>query len=123
MPKLQTIASAVLKRALIIVEGRRGSYGTPKAGMGTVARLWSVILAIRVEPWQVALCLDALKTARIIENPGHLDSWLDKCGYSAIGAELAPMTREHLKDTLGIEGLVDDELTRISASYIKEGAG
>lgn len=107
MPKIQTIAAAVLKRALVIVEGRRGSYGTPKAGMGTVARLWSVILANRVEPWQVALCLDALKTARIIENPGHPDSWIDKCGYSAIGAELAPMDPKARSEAFGETQEVD----------------
>lgn len=101
MSKLPLIATAVLRRAVAIVEGRRASYGTPKAGMGTVARLWSVILATRVEPWQVALCLDALKTARIIEDPTNPDSWLDKVGYSAIGAELAPIDSSARKAAFG----------------------
>jgi hypothetical protein len=29
----------------------------------------------------------AVKLSRLIETPGHEDSWLDICGYSALGGE------------------------------------
>jgi hypothetical protein len=87
----KSFASVVLKHALRTVAQRGATHGPIDIGFRTIARLWSVVLGTRVEPWQVALCLDAMKTARVMHAPGHLDSWVDKCGYSAIGAELAPV--------------------------------
>jgi hypothetical protein len=31
--------------------------------------------------------MDWVKTARLLHNTDHDDSWIDKCGYSALGAE------------------------------------
>jgi hypothetical protein len=31
--------------------------------------------------------MDWLKTCRILKNWGHKDSWIDKLGYTALGAE------------------------------------
>jgi len=28
------------------------------------------------------------KIARLLETPGHVDSWVDICGYAALGGEL-----------------------------------
>jgi len=89
--KPRSIAQVVLKHAVRVIAERGACYGTPTEGLLTAAKLWSVILGSRISAWQVALCLDALKTARILATPGHLDSWLDKCGYSALGAEVAPI--------------------------------
>jgi hypothetical protein len=33
----------------------------------------------------VALMMDWVKTARLLETIDHADSWIDKCGYSALG--------------------------------------
>ncbi len=66
----------------------RAIYGDPNQHFAEIAKLWSVILRAKIKPQQVALCLDALKTARLMNNPAHSDSWLDKAGYSAIGAIL-----------------------------------
>jgi hypothetical protein len=33
----------------------------------------------------VALMMDWVKTARLLQTPDHEDSWIDKCGYSALG--------------------------------------
>jgi len=30
-----------------------------------------------------------VKSSRLIKTPSHTDSWIDKCGYSALGGELA----------------------------------
>lgn len=88
---VKSIAQIVLKLAARTVIARGPHYGPPHKGLSTVARLWSVILGCRVESWQVALCLQAVKTARILVTPGHLDSWVDSAGYAAIGAECAPL--------------------------------
>jgi hypothetical protein len=91
MPRVKTIAAILLRHAARVLVERNSTYGSISLHFPKAARLWSVILDCRVEAWQVALCLDALKTTRILANPGHLDSWIDKCGYSAIGAEVAPI--------------------------------
>jgi uncharacterized protein DUF6378 len=37
----------------------------------------------------VALCLGAMKIARLTAAPGHRDSWIDLAGYAACGAAVA----------------------------------
>jgi hypothetical protein len=32
--------------------------------------------------------MDSLKTVRVFNNPQHLDSWLDKLGYTQHGIEI-----------------------------------
>jgi len=51
--------------------------------------MWSIILEKDITPAQVCLCMDAVKTTRLIKTPDHADSWADKCGYSAIGGEVS----------------------------------
>jgi len=78
-----------------VLRDRNKSYGGPEQSFGITAELWSIILRpilkeeAAVDPAQVALCLDSLKTARLIFNLSHPDSWVDKIGYSACGAEVA----------------------------------
>jgi hypothetical protein len=72
---------------------RQDSYGRPEDGFAVIARLWSVVLGVDVAPHQVALALGAVKTARLIANPQHLDSWVDLAGYAACGAEIATVRR------------------------------
>lgn len=71
------------------VTARQTNYGSPEENFTNAARLWTVILGVPVAAHQVALCLDAVKTARLIADPGHMDSWVDKAGYAACGAETA----------------------------------
>ena len=71
------------------VTARADPYGTPESNFARIAALWSVILEQPVTSAQVALCLDAVKTARLIQNPKHADSWVDKAGYAACGMEVA----------------------------------
>tara|TARA_E500000305_G_scaffold103078_1_gene98306 strand:+ start:625 stop:780 length:156 start_codon:yes stop_codon:yes gene_type:complete len=46
-----------------------------------------VILEREVKAHEAALCMAAVKIARLIETPDHRDSWVDGCGYFAIGME------------------------------------
>jgi hypothetical protein len=79
--------------AQCVLTDRANSYGGPEQSFGDIAALWSVILRRAVTPVEVALCMDAVKTARLMANPGHSDSWVDKCGYAACGAEIATKVR------------------------------
>ena len=69
---------------------RRWSNGSPPNGnFRRIAALWEPILGCPVEPHEVALCLAALKIARLVEADGdHRDSWIDLAGYAACGAEV-----------------------------------
>lgn len=70
-----------------VCKDRNKSYGEPKENHTRIAGLWSVILDRKVKPHEVALCMAAVKTARLIATPNHRDSWVDGVGYFAIGME------------------------------------
>ena len=77
--------------ARLIADDRQRVYGTPYQNFGRIAQLWSVILGREISRAEVALCMDAVKTARLIQTPDDEDGWIDKCGYSAIGGELSAL--------------------------------
>lgn len=75
---------ALLDEAKRIVCGDRDQeYGAPEDSFADIATGWSVILGVPVEAHQVALCMDWLKTVRLIRTPEHYDSVVDKAGYAA----------------------------------------
>ena len=79
----------VLQAAKEAVESRGKAYAPPNGNFRRIAALWEPILGIPVEPHEVALCLAALKIARLVEADGdHPDSWIDLAGYAACGAEV-----------------------------------
>ena len=41
----------------------------------------------QITPAHVTLMMDWVKTSRLIETIDHEDSWIDKAGYTALGAE------------------------------------
>ena len=77
----------LLKEALKVVSHRGKDYGDIKTNHERIAALWSVILEKEVKATDVALCMVAVKMARLIETPDHQDSWVDIAGYSATGSE------------------------------------
>lgn len=95
-PATSTEARAILdeqqkrieEKARDIVEGARQSeYGGPEDSFARIARLWNAHLQNRgldahLSPGDVALMMDLMKTARLISAPGHLDSIVDKIGYT-----------------------------------------
>jgi hypothetical protein len=79
----------ILYRASELISGDRANdYGSAQKNFSNIATGWSVILGVDVKPHQVALCMDWLKTARLINQPTHEDSWTDKAGYTALGWEI-----------------------------------
>lgn len=73
----------------LINNDREKDYGHPKINHGRIASLWSVILGIDVTPSQVALCMNQVKISRLVQTPGHVDSYIDAAAYIAIAGELA----------------------------------
>lgn len=80
----------ILGEASQLVYGdRQDDYGSPEDNFGRMAKLWSVVLGIDVEMWQVALCMNQVKVARLVNQPAKVDGWIDGAAYMALGGELA----------------------------------
>jgi len=77
----------LLTEAVEAINERGEDYGTPLENFTRIAQLWSVVLGIEVQPHEVGLCMDLVKTARLVETPDHYDSWKDKAGYAAASIE------------------------------------
>ena len=67
---------------------RNEQNGDPYENHERIAAIWSVILGVEVEPFQVALCMAGLKIARLAYNPQVMDSFIDGAAYLAIAGEI-----------------------------------
>ena len=78
------------KRVKHILDERQQEYGDAITNFTKIGVIWGALLDTGdIEPYQVALMMDALKTVRCFDNPSHKDSWLDKQGYTQHGLEIA----------------------------------
>jgi len=77
----------LLDAAKAAVQGRGEEYGSVLENHRRIAFMWTAIFGRIVEPEQVALCLAAMKIARLSTNLDHQDSWVDLAGYAATGSE------------------------------------
>ena len=91
----------ILKKSAELISGPRAAdYGDALENFSRIAEGWNIIVEKAVEthgsltPQHVALMMDWLKTARLLNDLNKADSWVDKCGYSALGGEFT----ERLKD-------------------------
>ena len=85
-----SVKRAILERAIGLITGdREEDYGEAYKNFSDIAALWSVVLGVDVQPWQVAACMSQLKLARAIKTSTHADSWVDMAGYVGLAAELA----------------------------------
>jgi hypothetical protein len=72
----------ILQKAQELISGeRQDQYGAPQVCLSRIAQGWSIILGRKVVEHEVILCMDWLKSARLINNPYDPDSWVDKAGY------------------------------------------
>jgi len=84
----------ILDQATSLTTGDRNTqHGDPYSNHDNIARIWSVILGRKVEPFQVALCMAGLKLARLSGNPDNMDSYIDGAAYLAIAGELVNADR------------------------------
>ena len=82
----------ILDTAKELINGPRAKdYGDASDNFDRIADGWNIIAqnAIRTHGYitrkHVALMLDWLKTARLLETIDHDDSWIDKAGYTGLG--------------------------------------
>lgn len=90
----------VLDTAKELINGSRAAdYGDAFDNFGRIAAGWNAIIpeAMKthghVTEQHVALMMDWVKTARLLNNLNKDDSWVDKCGYSALGGEFTERTK------------------------------
>jgi hypothetical protein len=81
-----------LDTAKELINGPRAKdYGDASDNFDRIADGWNIIAqnAVRTHGYitrkHVALMLDWLKTARLLETIDHDDSWIDKAGYTGLG--------------------------------------
>lgn len=68
---------------------RNATHGEPENSFAQIAAVWSALIGVPITPEQVTILLTGLKAVRAWHNPGHLDNWVDMCGYPACGGEIA----------------------------------
>ena len=91
----------VLETASEYINGQRAKdYGDAFDNFTRIADGWNLIVKETqsttgyITPQHVALMMDWVKTARLLNDIKHEDSWIDKCGYSALGAEFTDREAE-----------------------------
>lgn len=78
-----------LKTAHDIVHGdREKTYGDPGKNLRLIAQYWSTHTGIIITETDVCIMMMLLKIARLKNNPGHDDSWIDIAGYTALKNKL-----------------------------------
>ena len=79
----------IIEKAKTLINGDRAKdYGDAKDNFDRIAAGWNIIIENADGPItakHVALMMDWVKTARLLETINHDDSWIDKIGYSALG--------------------------------------
>lgn len=91
--------SEILKRADEIVNGHReNEYGSPEDNFKLISKFWSLYLGYPVDPVDVAAMMILQKLARATNDTSYLDNWVDICGYSACGGEIATKETEAVLD-------------------------
>lgn len=81
----------ILNNARMLISGdRKKTYGDAAKDFTRTGKMWAAVLGVEeVTPVQVALCMALVKIGRLCETEDHRDSWIDSCGYLALGGEIA----------------------------------
>lgn len=72
----------------LIYGDRQEQYGSALQSFTNIADGWAIILRSKLREGEVitaeeaALMLDWFKTTRLLNTPGHMDSLVDKAGYT-----------------------------------------
>jgi hypothetical protein len=72
----------------LVDKDRAADYGDAYEMHRRIAAGWSEILEVDVKPGQVALCMAWLKISRLVNSPGHKDSYVDLVAYGALASEI-----------------------------------
>lgn len=84
----------VLHKAEALICGdRQEDYGDAQTMHMKIGQIWEVITGKHYTPEEVAMMMIGLKLARLSNDTEKMDSWVDICGYAALGAEIADSAR------------------------------
>lgn len=78
----------VLNEVEAIIEERGNDYGGVENNFANIAKIYSVISGLNVEPHDIALMMLCVKLARIRQSPMKRDSYIDLIAYAAFACEL-----------------------------------
>lgn len=79
----------IMKAASDLMDGERAKdYGDAYEMHRRIAAGWSEILGVDVAAHEVALCMAWLKISRLVETPGHEDSYVDLVAYGSLAGEI-----------------------------------
>lgn len=79
----------VLNEAKSLIDGDRAKdYGDAYEMHRRIAAGWSEIIGVVIKPHEVALCMAWLKISRLVNTPGHKDSYVDLAAYAALAGEI-----------------------------------
>lgn len=79
----------IMSAASNLMDGERAKdYGDALEMHRRIAAGWSEILGVNVKPHEAALCMAWLKIARLVETPGHEDSYVDLVAYGSLAGEI-----------------------------------
>lgn len=97
----------VLDKAKSLINGPRAKdYGDAYDNHARIADGWNIIIngALKshgyLTPAHVTLMMDWVKTSRLIETMDHEDSWIDKAGYTALGAEFVERDKRSVDEII-----------------------
>ena len=97
-----------IEEALDAVKERGSTYGDAFVNHERIAAFWRVILEKpNIKPEQVAQCMVAVKLARLVETPGHYDSYVDICGYAGVANACAATQAEHDQSARDVQDFLD----------------
>lgn len=107
-----TPATDAFDLALKVVNDERGSaYGHPFDNFWDLAMMQAPIQRCADPRLRQALYMIASKLSRLIENPEHLDSWIDVAGYART-AVMVIDRQSHLNDECAREFEDEDILAK-----------
>ena len=69
----------------LVSTDRNQDYGDPADDFARAAAIWSAILGVQVQPYQIGLCMIGVKLSRAVESPAKRDHWVDIAGYAKCG--------------------------------------
>ena len=74
---------------MLLNKDRQKEHGDFQLTHWRAAMFWSVYLEKQITADEVAVCMALMKIARTINNPEHIDSYIDAVAYLAGAAEIA----------------------------------
>lgn len=95
----------ILTSSAGILTERGQDYGAPEKCFGRAAALASVFFEREVTPFEIAMVMDFVKTARLMHDKTKIDSWQDKINYAAFAGHFATEQARANPSDLGLRGI------------------